>query len=54
MIERSRIARLCLIALLLLGASGCGQMGPLYLPGDAAGAEEDQADEANRDDEENE
>lgn len=60
MIERSRIASLGLIALLLLGASGCGQMGPLYLPDDAANAGQDRVTEGdgvtqgNGDDEENE
>ncbi len=31
-----RLTRIALTLLLLAGASGCGQKGPLYLPGDAS------------------
>lgn len=47
--------RLCMLLALLTVAcgtlAGCGQTGPLVLPGDAAGAP---ADDSSEDDEENE
>ena len=46
MIHRSR--QILVAALMLLGLAGCGQMGPLYLPGDAPdepASEDDRSDE---------
>jgi predicted small lipoprotein YifL len=47
MTGRSKAATIAAIALLLLGVSGCGQMGPLTLPDDVSDDADEDSDDAN-------